>query len=124
MIDENNTKIAIIGLGYVGLPLAIEFGKFFKTTGFDISKSRIKELLSGNDLTLEVESHEFKEATKLKFTKDSKDIQNCNIFIITVPTPIDENKKPDLRALVDASKSVSKALKRDDMQAVDIEIKI
>ena len=83
MINEKSTKIAIIGLGYVGLPLAVEFGKVFETIGFDINKSRIKELLAGNDSTLEVESHGLKEATKLSYTTDAKDIQSCNIFIVT-----------------------------------------
>ena len=79
MID---TKIAIIGMGYVGLPLAIEFGKVFETIGFDTSKSRIEELLTGKDSTLEVTSHELQEAKMLSYTTDAKDIQNCNIFII------------------------------------------
>ena len=115
MIGENNTKIAIIGLGYVGLPLAVEFGKYFKTTGFDISESRIQELQVGYDSTLEVRPDELQEAKKLTCTKDTKDIQNCNIFIVTVPTPIDEHKKPDLTPLIKASISVGKALKKDDI---------
>ena len=115
MIGENNTKIAIIGLGYVGLPLAVEFGKYFKTIGFDISASRIQELQVGNDSTLEVRPDELQEAIKLTYTKDTKDIQNCNIFIVTVPTPIDENKKPVLTPLIKASISVGKALKKDDI---------
>jgi len=115
MIGENNTKIAIIGLGYVGLPLAVEFGKYFKTIGFDISESRIQELQVGNDSTLEVRPDELQEAKKLTYTKDTKDIQNCNIFIVTVPTPIDEHKKPDLTPLIKASISVGKALKKDDI---------
>jgi UDP-N-acetyl-D-glucosamine/UDP-N-acetyl-D-galactosamine dehydrogenase len=109
-----NTKIAIIGLGYVGLPLAIEFGKVFETIGFDINKSRIEELLTGNDSTLEVTSHELQESTLL-YTTDAKDIQSCNIFIITVPTPIDEHKNPYLMPLVNASKTVGKFLKKDDI---------
>ena len=109
-----NTKIAIIGLGYVGLPLAIEFGKVFETIGFDINKSRIEELLTGNDSTLEVTSHELQESTIL-YTTDAKDIQSCNIFIITVPTPIDEHKNPYLMPLVNASKTVGKFLKKDDI---------
>ena len=115
MINTKNTKIAIIGLGYVGLPLAVEFGKVFETIGFDINKSRIEELLGGKDSTLEVTSHELQEATKLSYTTDAKDIQNCNIFIITVPTPIDEHKKPDLTPLVNASKTVGRLLKKDDL---------
>ena len=93
-MNNKSPKIAIIGMGYVGLPLAVEFGKILNTTGFDINRSRIRELILGNDLTLEIDSNELKEATGLSFTNDSSDIQNCNIFIITVPTPIDELKKP------------------------------
>ena len=115
MINTKNTKIAIIGLGYVGLPLAVEFGKVFETIGFDINKSRIEELLGGKDSTLEVTSHELQEATQLSYTIDAKDIQNCNIFIVTVPTPIDEHKKPDLTPLVNASKTVGRLLKKDDL---------
>ena len=115
MINTKNTKIAIIGLGYVGLPLAVEFGKVFETIGFDINKSRIEELLGRKDSTLEVTSHELQEATKLSYTTDAKDIQNCNIFIVTVPTPIDEHKKPNLTPLVNASKTVGRLLKKDDL---------
>jgi|TARA_B100001079_G_C16396057_1_gene509127 UDP-N-acetyl-D-galactosamine dehydrogenase len=115
MINTKNTKIAIIGLGYVGLPLAVEFGKIFETIGFDISKSRIKELLIGNDSTLEVESHGLQEAIKLSYTTDAKDIKSCNVFIVTVPTPIDEYKKPNLTPLVNASETVGRFLKKDDI---------
>ena len=108
-------KIAIIGLGYVGLPLAIEFGKVFETIGFDINKSRIKELLAGKDSTLETTPLELKEAQLLSFTGDPEEIQDSNIFIITVPTPIDEYKKPDLRPLENASKTIAKFLKKDDI---------
>ena len=83
-------KIAIIGLGYVGLPLAIEFGKFFETIGFDTNNSRIKELSIGKDSTLEVTSQEFTDSTKLKFTTNEEEIRDCQIYIITVPTPIDK----------------------------------
>ena len=110
-----NVKIAIIGLGYVGLPLAIEFGKLFKTIGFDINKSRIKELLDGKDSTLEVTPQELQASKMLSFTTDPKDIQSCNIYIITVPTPIDEYKKPDLSPLQSASKVVGNFLKKDDI---------
>ena len=110
-----NIKIAILGLGYVGLPLAIEFGKVFKTIGFDINESRIKELLAGKDSTLEVTSQELQESKMLSYTTDPRDIQSCNIFIITVPTPIDEFKKPDLFPLESASKIVGNFLKKDDI---------
>ena len=114
-MNNKDPKIAIIGMGYVGLPLAVEFGKIINTTGFDINRSRIRELILGNDLTLEIDSNELKEATGLSFTNDSSDIQNCNIFIITVPTPIDELKKPELAPLVSASETVGKILKKDDI---------
>tara|TARA_B100000214_G_scaffold373444_2_gene353798 strand:- start:1100 stop:2368 length:1269 start_codon:yes stop_codon:yes gene_type:complete len=110
-----DNKIAIIGLGYVGLPLAIEFGKVFETIGFDVNELRIKELLTGKDSTLETTPTELKEAQLLNFTSDPEGIQNSNIFIITVPTPIDEYKKPDLRPLENASKTIAKFLKKDDI---------
>ena len=110
-----DNKIAIIGLGYVGLPLAIEFGKVFETIGFDVNELRIKELLTGKDSTLETTPIELKEAQLLNFTSDPEGIKNSNIFIITVPTPIDEYKKPDLRPLENASKTIAKFLKKDDI---------
>lgn len=110
-----NIKIAVIGLGYVGLPLAIEFGKVYKTIGFDINELRIKELLAGKDSTLEVTSQELQESRMLTYTKDSKDIQSCNVYIITVPTPIDKFKKPDLFPLESASETVGNLLKKDDI---------
>ena len=115
MMSKDKIKLAVIGLGYVGLPLAVEFGKVFKTIGFDLNKSRIKELLDGNDITLEVESFELKEKTKLSFSNNIEDIKDCNFFIITVPTPIDINKKPDLNPLIDASKDIGKLLKKNDI---------
>ena len=115
MLNKENTKLAIIGLGYVGMPLAVEFGKINETIGFDISRSRIKELLEGRDSTFEVEPHEIKKATRLSYTNDTKDIQNCNVFIVTVPTPIDEYKMPNLDPLIKASETVGKLLKKDDV---------
>ena len=109
------TKIAIIGLGYVGLPLAIEFGKLYETIGFDINNNRIKELLNGQDSTFEVTSQEMSKSKRLCFTNNAKDIQDCNTFIVTVPTPIDSDKKPDLMPLVDASSTVGKYLKKEDI---------
>lgn len=108
-------KIAIIGLGYVGLPLAIEFGKVFETVGFDTNKSRIDEVLSGKDSTGEVSSNELQNSKMLSYTNQAKDIQNCNIFIITAPTPIDEYNKPDLSPLENASETVGKYLKKNDI---------
>ncbi len=108
-------KLAIIGLGYVGLPLAVEFGKKYQVTGFDINGKRINELREGKDSTDEVEPEEFKEATGLSFTNRTDDIKDCNIFIVTVPTPIDQYKKPDLTPLRKASETVGKVLKKDDI---------
>ena len=112
---KDNLKIAIIGLGYVGLPLAVEFGKAYNTTGFDINKSRIKELKQGDDLTLEVTKEELKNSKKLAYSGNLDDIKSCNIFIVTVPTPIDAANKPDLRPLIEATKSVSNILKVNDI---------
>lgn len=110
----DNARIAIIGLGYVGLPLAIEFGKKFPVIGFDINHDRIDELLQGRDSTLEVDPEEFVQAQKLSFTCDIATLSNCNIFIVTVPTPIDQHKRPDLTPLIRASETVGRALKRGD----------
>ena len=96
-------KLAVIGLGYVGLPLATEFCKHTSVTGFDVNKKRIKELKSGNDSTLEVDYNEFASADKLSFTDNLQDISECNVYIVTVPTPIDNHKRPDLTPLIRAS---------------------
>jgi len=111
----SDSRIAIIGLGYVGLPLAIEFGKLFETVGFDVKQSRIEELLAGKDSTLEVTSEELENAAMLSFTSNEEDIKNSNIYIITVPTPIDDFKKPDLAPLISASRTVGKLLKNGDL---------
>ena len=108
-------KLAIIGLGYVGLPLAIEFGKVFETIGFDTNKSRIDEVLSGVDSTGEVSSEELQKSKMLSYTNQAKDIKNCNIFIITAPTPIDKFNKPDLTPLENASETVGSYLKKNDI---------
>tara|TARA_B100001029_G_scaffold85076_2_gene69850 strand:- start:3576 stop:4844 length:1269 start_codon:yes stop_codon:yes gene_type:complete len=108
-------KLAIIGLGYVGLPLAIEFGKVFETVGFDTNKSRIDEVLSGVDSTGEVSSEELQKSKMLSYTNQAKDIKNCNIFIITAPTPIDKFNKPDLTPLENASETVGSYLKKNDI---------
>ena len=110
-----NKKIALIGLGYVGLPLAVEFGKKRTVIGFDINKKRIFELKQGIDVTLETTNKELKESTYLSFTDNLDDIKDSNIFIITVPTPIDKNKRPDLNPLEISSKSVGKVLKKGDV---------
>ena len=108
-------KIAIIGLGYVGLPLAVEFGKKMEVVGFDINKPRIAELQSGKDSTLEVNEDELQEATGLSYTANPKDIRDCNIYIVTVPTPIDDHKRPDLTPLQKSSETVGKLLNKDDI---------
>ncbi len=114
MKKTKNINIAIIGLGYVGLPLANEFSKKFKVVGFDINKSRIHELKSGIDLTNELDSKDIINS-KILFTSDEKDIKECNIYIITVPTPIDKNKTPDLKPLKNATKTVSKFISDNDI---------
>jgi len=115
MKDVNNSKICLIGLGYVGLPLAVEFGKKYPTLGFDINKPRINELKSGFDSTLEVESELIKASSHLSFSSKTKDIASANIYIITVPTPIDKFKTPDLSPLISASKTVGEALTKGDI---------
>ncbi len=112
---EENKKIALIGLGYVGLPLAVEFGKKRDVVGFDISHSRINELKSGKDSTLETTDKELKDAIYLSYTTDEEDIVDCDIYIITVPTPIDCHKNPDLTALERSSKTVGKLLSKGNM---------
>ena len=109
------TKIAIIGLGYVGLPLAIEFGNKFKVTGFDTNKTRIKNLEDGLDTTLEITKEEIKKSKYLKFTNKLEDIKDCKIFIVTVPTPIDRQKQPDMSFLKKATNSVGSLLKKGDI---------
>ena len=105
-------QLAIIGLGYVGLPLAVEFGKKRSVVGFDINKKRIDELKSGKDFTLETTPDELHEAKYLSYTTNLDDLRACNCFIVTVPTPIDEHKCPDLTPLIKASESVGKVLKK------------
>jgi UDP-N-acetyl-D-glucosamine/UDP-N-acetyl-D-galactosamine dehydrogenase len=108
-------KIGIIGLGYVGLPLAVEFGKKLDVIGFDINKGRIEELKKGHDRTLEVEPENLKAASKLSYSSDLNDLKSVNIFIVTVPTPVDEYKKPDLRPIESASRTVGQVLKKGDI---------
>ena len=115
MTTLKNPQICIIGLGYVGLPLAVEFGKKFTTTGYDLNQNRIKELSSGKDSTLEVESEELREASLLTFTSNEDEIKSNNIFIVAVPTPIDASKRPDLGPLKSASKTVARSLKKGDI---------
>jgi len=110
-----NKKLCIIGLGYVGLPLAVEFGKIYDVTGFDINKKRIEELNNYVDHTLEVTTEELKEAKYLKFTDKIEDIKDCNIYIVTVPTPVDKYNRPDLTPLLKASETVGKVISKGDI---------
>ncbi len=114
MMNFSGAKIAVIGLGYVGLPLAVEFGKKRSIVGFDINQPRIDELRAGEDRTLEVEPEELKAASQLSYTADIEDLRDCTIFIVTVPTPIDANKSPDLTPLRKASETVGQVLKPGD----------
>jgi UDP-N-acetyl-D-galactosamine dehydrogenase len=113
--DLSNVKLAIIGLGYVGLPLAVEFGKIRPVLGFDINLKRIAQLKVGCDLTKETDPEELQAAKHLKFITNSDDLGACNCFIVTVPTPIDRYKRPDLGPLIKASETVAKVLKKGDI---------
>lgn len=115
MLQLSDLKIAIIGLGYVGLPLAVEFGKQVPVIGFDIHQKRIDELKSGQDHTLEVSPEELKQARKLSYSADLAELKDCNFFIVTVPTPIDDFKQPDLTPLIKASTSIGQVLKKGDV---------
>lgn len=111
----NNLKIGVIGLGYVGLPLAVEFGKKYPTIGFDINQQRIAELQTGVDRTLETSNDELTEATQLTYTTSADELAQCNIYIVTVPTPINEFKQPDLTPLEKASALLGKVIKHNDI---------
>ncbi len=114
-MDQSDRKIAIIGLGYVGLPLAVEFGRKRPVVGFDINRKRIDELVAGHDRTLETDSDELQQAKHLSFTTDIEALRECDCFIVTVPTPIDDRKQPDLIPLEKASETVGKVLKKGDI---------
>jgi len=115
MFDIDKTRIGLVGLGYVGLPLAVEFGRQFDTVGFDINPARIAELQAGHDSTLEVEPGELAQATHLSFTSDPQALAECNVYIVTVPTPIDTSKRPDLGPLIGASRTLGGVLKKGDI---------
>lgn len=115
MKNIEESTLAIIGLGYVGLPLAVEFGRILPTIGFDINKARIEELKSGNDHTLETTPEELQAAKHLSYTAQLDNLRDANVFIVTVPTPIDEHKRPDLTPLIKASESLGKVIKRGDV---------
>ena len=114
-LDLAKANIAIIGLGYVGLPLAVEFGKHYPTLGFDINQARIKELNQGEDHTLEVSAEELAQATQLSYSADIADLRRANVFIVTVPTPIDAHRQPDLTPLIKASETLGKVMKAGDV---------
>ena len=108
-------KIAVVGLGYVGLPLAVEFGRKRSVIGFDINQQRVNELMDGSDVTLETTKEELKSATYLRFSAEAKDLKDCNCYIVTVPTPIDEHKRPDLTPLTSATQTIGNVLKKGDV---------
>tara|TARA_B100000965_G_C19586744_1_gene756100 strand:+ start:59 stop:1330 length:1272 start_codon:yes stop_codon:yes gene_type:complete len=114
-MKKKSKHIAVIGLGYVGLPLAVEFGKYYQTLGFDIDEKRIEEIKTGLDRTKELSFKELKKPNKISFTCDANELKNANIYIVTVPTPINKNKSPDLRPLKKASKLVGKHIKLGDI---------
>ena len=114
-MDLQNKTIAIIGLGYVGLPLAVEFGKIRPVIGFDINRSRIDELKAGKDHTLECTPPQLKEAVQLQYSNRLDDLRSCQIFIVTVPTPVDQANRPDMTPLVKASQTVGQVLKKGDI---------
>tara|TARA_R110000772_G_scaffold267854_1_gene392925 strand:+ start:296 stop:1585 length:1290 start_codon:yes stop_codon:yes gene_type:complete len=111
----SDVKLAVIGLGYVGLPLAVEFGKKYQTLGFDINQARIQELKSGTDSTLEVSDKELAETTALSYSSNVEDLKTANVYIVTVPTPIDEHKQPDLTPLIKASEMLGKVIHAGDI---------
>ena len=120
-MDLTNKKIAIIGLGYVGLPLAVEFAKKYSVIGFDINESRVQELNSGQDSTLEVSDDNLQSVLNqsskegLLLSNDTNDLKSCTVFIVTVPTPVDKNNRPILTPLVRASETIGAVLKKDDI---------
>lgn len=111
----NDFRLAIIGLGYVGLPLAVEFGKKYPVVGFDINSIRLAELTNGHDITLEVDDAELASAEYLNYSNSLDDLKTCNTFIVTVPTPINQHKQPDLTPLIKASETIGKVLKQGDI---------
>lgn len=115
MVRIEDVKLAVVGLGYVGLPLAVEFGKQRPVLGFDINKKRIEELREGRDHTLEVESEELAAAVHLRYSAEAESLGEANFFIVTVPTPIDQYKQPDLTPLIRASETIGRVLKRGDI---------
>ena len=114
-MNREDARIAVVGLGYVGLPLAVEFGKHFPVVGYDINPSRIKELRAGRDHTLEVGDAELASATQLGFTTDEVELEDANVYIVTTPTPIDKHKQPDLGPVLSATRSIGRHLAVGDV---------
>ena len=110
-----NTRVCVIGLGYVGLPLAVEFGKKYETIGYDLNQSRIADLRQGVDRTKEIEAIELVSANRLSFTSSYEDVSNSNVYIITVPTPLDKSNNPDLRSIKEASNTVGSIMSTGDL---------
>ena len=115
MFRIEKVNIGIIGLGYVGLPLAVEFGKSYSTIGFDINSQRVSQLQAGHDFTLEVSDEELSQSSKLLYSSDVNQLKQCNVYIITVPTPIDEHKQPDLTPLIKASEMLAQVITKGDI---------
>ena len=115
MFNLHKCRVGIVGLGYVGLPLALEFGKHFYTVGFDVKPKRIRELKAGRDSTREASPQELRSASRLQFTTRLQDLKVCGVMVVTVPTPIDEFKRPELTPLMRASESIGKVLKKGDV---------
>lgn len=114
-MNFSNKKIGVISLGYVGLPLAVEFGKKYPTLGFDINQGRVEQLLAGHDSTLEVSDEELKDSPYMDYSFDPSELSSCNVYIITVPTPIDEHNQPDLTPLIKASQMLGAVVKKGDI---------
>lgn len=115
MTDLSNIKIGVVGLGYVGLPLAVEFSKKFEVVGFDINKARIEALKNNTDVTLELSAEQMNSAGNITYSSDTEDLKKCNFYVVSVPTPIDIYKKPDLSPVIGASKTVGSVLKKGDI---------
>src|ERR1700722_7322280 len=115
LLNLRKCRIGVVGLGYVGLPLAVEFGKHFDTVGFDVNPERIRELKAGRDSTREASAEDLRSATRLQFTTRLEDLTACAVMVVTVPTPIDEFKQPNLTPLIRASESIGEVLKKGDV---------
>src|ERR1700686_5855598 len=115
MFNLRKCRVGIVGLGYVGLPTAVEFGKHFETFGFDVNPERIRELRAARDSTREASPKELRSASRLQMTTRLQDVKLCGVMVVTVPTPIDENKRPELTPLIRASESIGEVLRKGDV---------